>query len=139
MASAATGSAIDGNAPRLTPTLAITGATLTKVTQHGSLFNFDIHFAVNFTKADVSNQYPFEMWCDMWEQDSDDDDLVSRGPHYDLPAENSTYTLHRDNISSSSLNTELGGEEVYARCFARNKETGQQPWSYTPRILLAPN
>jgi hypothetical protein len=136
MASAVTDRTIAAESPRLVPTLVITGANLTGVRQHGSRFDFDIKFAVNFTRADVLNQYPFEMWCDMWEQDSDDDDLISRGPHYNLPPENATWTLHRDNVPKSSIDTELGAEEVYARCFARNKETGQQPWSYTPRIQL---
>ncbi|MFF7216803.1 hypothetical protein ACFZAU_40875 [Streptomyces sp. NPDC008238] len=97
-----------------------------------------IDYNVNFTTSDRINQYPFETWCDIWEQDSDDDDLITRGAHGNISAANQSRTASFRNIASSKIDTEIGAEEVYGRCFVRNKETGAQPSSYTTRIQISP-
>ncbi|MDX2643457.1 hypothetical protein PV341_07690 [Streptomyces sp. PA03-1a] len=95
---------------------------------------------VTFTAFDSSsaNGFSFEDWCDIWEEDDSDDDLVTRGTHHNIAPRNAGFTISFTNIASDKLDTELGGEEVYARCFVRNKETGTQPASYSSVIQLSP-
>ncbi|MFF9982391.1 hypothetical protein [Streptomyces erythrochromogenes] len=122
--------------PNLTPALAINSASISNVNYSSrSGWNFTVGWNVNFNAFDRNTGAQFETWCDMWEQDSDDDDLIRRGRHLDMPPENDQYHL-RITETSSKLHTELGAEEIYFRCFVRNKDTGQQPWSYSPRIQI---
>ncbi|CAM5654849.1 hypothetical protein SAVIM40S_03113 [Streptomyces avidinii] len=127
------------DAPHLVPTLGINGATLYGVSQRpgGALWDMKVDYNLNFTRFDQTNQFQFQSWCDIWEQDSDDDDLVKRGRHANINAVNQSRTA-TFSVRSSDIDTELGGEEIYARCFVRNMETGTQPSSYSTRIQISP-
>ncbi|WP_330461253.1 hypothetical protein OIB37_32940 [Streptomyces sp. NBC_00820] len=104
--------------------------------QTGSRWKFVVDWNTNFTEFDSATRARFETWCDMWEQDSGDDDLIMRGRHADVAAVGGPMHVTFSNMSSDDLDTELGAEEIYFRCFVRNKDTGQQPSSYSPRVQL---
>ncbi|MFB7864924.1 hypothetical protein [Streptomyces sp. NPDC056069] len=138
VAAASTTASVEA-APGLVPTLGINGATLYGVRQRsgGTLWDMKVDYNLNFTTFDRTNQFAFQSWCDIWEQDSDDDDLIRRGKKANVSPVNQSRTASFT-ISSSDLDTELGGEEIYARCFVRNMETGSQPASYSTRIQISP-
>lgn len=96
-----------------------------------------VDYDLNFTTFDQTNRFTFQSRCDIWEQDGDDDDLVTRGKSASPSPVNQGRTANFT-ISSNSLDTESGGEEIYARCFVRNPETGAQPYSYSTRIQISP-
>ncbi|MBT2408768.1 MULTISPECIES: hypothetical protein [unclassified Streptomyces] len=131
----AEGRAFVGAAPGLgLPAASVTGVTITP-RQAGDRWTISIGYSLSFTAFETRNQFPFETWVDLWEQDSDDDDLVLRGKHVSTSASSQSRTA-TFRTNSDTLDTELGAEEIYARAFVKNLETGQVFQQSSLRVQL---
>ncbi|MFE9742733.1 hypothetical protein [Streptomyces sp. NPDC006477] len=116
------------------PAASVSGVTITP-RQAGDRWTITIEYTLRFSSFETRNQFPFETWVDLWEQDSDDDDLILRGRHVNIGPSAQTRTA-TFTTSSERLHTELGAEEIYARAFVKNKETGQQFQTNSLRVQI---
>jgi hypothetical protein len=133
------GRTLAGTAPGLVaPAASVVPGSFT-AQQSGDNWTITFQRSLGFTAFEVRNQFPFQTWAELWEQDDSDDDFIARTrPRNVSPttaAQTSTATFRQ---SSDSLDTELGGEEIYAKGFLKNLETGQVFQGVTRRIQISP-
>jgi opacity protein-like surface antigen len=107
--------------------------------QSGSNWTITFSRTLNFSSFEVSNQFPFQAWVELWEQDESDDDFLGRTRASNVSPTTSGTTLTATfRRTSSQLDTELGGEEIYAKALLKNLETGQVFQVATRRIQISP-
>lgn len=132
-----------GSTAGTAPDLALPAASITpgSFTAQQSGGNWTITFSrtLNFSSFEVNNQFPFQAWAELWEQDESDDDFLGRTRVSNVSPSSSGVTMNATfRRTSSQLDTELGGEEIYAKAVLKNLETGQVFQATTRRIQISP-
>lgn len=126
------------------PDLAVPAAGISRVTlgvhQSGDNWILTVEHNLRFSTFEKQNNFPFVHWVELWEQDdSSPDDHIATSKHNVgtvVDAAGNWSTPFKQ--SGDSLDTELGGEEIYAKVILRNQETGQQFEATTPRAQISP-
>ncbi|AIR96180.1 hypothetical protein [Streptomyces glaucescens] len=140
--------AVAGNVPVASalpaaPGLVAPAATVTPTSftaqQSGSNWTITFSRDLSFSAFEVRNQFPFQGWAELWEQDESDDDFISRTRVSNItPSSGGLTQTATFRPTSSQLDTELGGEEIYAKAFLKNLETGQVFQVASHRIQISP-
>jgi hypothetical protein len=96
-------------------------------------WDFKVDYTLNFAQTEVDSDFVFEHAVVLWESDKgepfggDDDKLWTLLGQFINP-DSTTESISRSfsNSSSGSLDTESGGEEIWAEVYARNSTTAGQ-------------
>ena len=109
------------------------------VSQDGDDFDFTINFSLSFSQAEVDGPFEFEHGIVFWEGDAGEpfgggDDKLFTVPNRTINPSSTFVPLSR-NQPLTFTGTELGGEEVWAEVYARNKTTGGQVISRRSPVL----
>lgn len=106
-----------------------------------SSWTLKISYTLRFTNDEVNGPLEFEDSVRLREEDdTSGDDVITNwatpfvfNPTQEFEPVTWTFTA----ISSSELDTELGGEEIYGQVFIRNRATSQVIQANTPILPLA--
>lgn len=129
---------ISGAAPGVAvPAASITPGSFT-AQQSGGNWTITFSRTLNFTPFEVRNEFPFQAWAELWEQDESDDDFLGSSRVSNVSPRSGTTMTATFRRTSSQLDTELGGEEIYAKALLKNLETGQVFQVATRRIQISP-
>lgn len=122
----------------------ITNIQPIKVTQSGNTWTLKVTYTATFTnqEKDPPLNYTFRDSIQIWEDDtSSPDDRITgwvSASNFN-PSQNSVQRTLAAVVNGDDLDTELGGEEIYAKIQLRNFTTGGVPMiRNTPTINLAP-
>jgi hypothetical protein len=104
------------------------------------LWRLTVHWSERFTAQEIQAGFEFEDWITFWEWDDVDHDWILNGPADRFQP---TSLKHRwewpFTIPGDDLDTELGGEEIRAQVFLRNRTTSSAPISvFTPILQISP-
>jgi len=129
---------LGGTAPGLVlPAASIAPGSFT-AQQSGGNWTITFSRTLNFSSFEVRNQFPFQAWAELWEQDESDDDFLGSTRVSNISPASGTTQTATFRRTSSQLDTELGGEEIYAKAVLKNLETGQVFEMATRRIQISP-
>lgn len=109
--------------------------------QSGNRWTLVVDYTATFTQTELSFGFVFEDSVAFWEwDDSDHDHLVNSAVVSFRPA--GPRVARRwvwSNVPGNVLDTELGGEEIRAQIFLRNRSTsGAVIWRFTPILQISP-
>ncbi|MFE9676950.1 hypothetical protein ACFYO5_22825 [Streptomyces sp. NPDC006259] len=131
-----------GTLSRTAPGLPLPAASIVpgSFTAQQSGDNWTIKFSrtLNFSSFEISNQFPFQAWAELWEQDDSDDDFIGRTRASNVSPVSGTTLTATFRKTSDQLDTELGGEEIYVKALLKNLETGAVFQVATQRIQISP-
>jgi len=111
------------------------------VSQDGTNFDFTINYSLNFSQTEVDQNFVFEHQIVFWESDSDepfgggDDDLFHVQREFSDPDSTVERFSFIVGATADELDTELGGEEIWAEVYARNSTTAGQVISRKSPLL----
>jgi hypothetical protein len=111
--------------------------------QSGSLWTLKVTYTATFTDQEKNPplNYTFRDSVQIWEDDDVDDDPITgwvSASNFNPSANSVTRTLTAI-VKGDDLDTELGGEEIYAKIRLRNFTTGGVPLvKKTANINLSP-
>lgn len=121
----------------------ITNIQPISVSQSGNTWTLRVRYTATFTNQEKNPplNYVFRDSIQIWEDDPVDDDQITgwvSASNFN-PSENSVVRNLTAVVNGDDLDTELGGEEIYARIRLRNFTTGGVPLvRKTAVINLAP-
>lgn len=100
------------------------------------LWRITVHWTECFTQQEIQAGFEFEDWITFWDWDDVDHDWILNGPANRFQ---STSLKHRwewpFTIPGENLTTELGGEQIRAQVFLRNRTTSSPAVSISTPVL----
>jgi hypothetical protein len=108
--------------------------------QNGGMWKLTVHWTETYSAQEISSGFEFEDWITFWEwDDSDHDHILNSAVDRFRPTSVRHNWDWEFNIPGDKLDTELGGEEIRAQVFLRNKTTSSSPiHRFTPILQISP-
>ena len=106
----------------------------------GDQWRLTVTYTATFSQFEVNN-HNFRDWIQVWEDDPfSDDQLTGNRNVADFnPGSTQVQRTKTTTVSSDTLDTELGAEEIYLKIFLRNVDLGVNAPSKNSAIInLAP-